>query len=136
MCGVQGHKSSACPNKDKGRKCGQTGHFARACLQSNEDPREGEGRVSVIVAGTSGSDVPPPSSSHALAPHDGAPQDLSADPSMGNHPSVRGISISGYVMTSLKMASWTSVGKSAFASLFHPYCFSPFFLSHETKRDC
>ena len=50
--------------------------------------------------------------------------------------SVRGISISGYMMTSLKMASWTSVGKSAFASLFRPYCFSPFFLSHETKRDC
>ena len=50
--------------------------------------------------------------------------------------SVRGISISGYMMTSLKMASWTSVGKSAIASLFRPYSFSPFFLSHETKRDC
>ena len=26
---VQGHKSANCPNKDKCRKCGRTGHFAR-----------------------------------------------------------------------------------------------------------
>lgn len=83
LCGVQGHKSSVCPNRDKCRKCGQSGHFARACPRPSEDPREGEGRASVIVAGTSGLDVPPQSSSHASAPH-GASQDVSADPSLGS----------------------------------------------------
>lgn len=31
LCAVQGHKSANCPNKDKCRRCGGTGHFARAC---------------------------------------------------------------------------------------------------------
>ena len=28
---VQGHRSANCPNKDKYRKYGKTGHFARNC---------------------------------------------------------------------------------------------------------
>ena len=31
LCGVQGHKSANCPNKDKCRLCGEAGHFARQC---------------------------------------------------------------------------------------------------------
>ena len=31
LCAVQGHRSANCPNKDKCRKCGRTGHFARNC---------------------------------------------------------------------------------------------------------
>ena len=31
LCAVQGHKSVNCPNKDKCRRCGESGHFARAC---------------------------------------------------------------------------------------------------------
>ena len=31
LCAVQGHKSVDCPNKDKCRRCGATGHFSRNC---------------------------------------------------------------------------------------------------------
>ena len=29
LCAVQGHRSANCPNKDKCRKCGKSGHFAK-----------------------------------------------------------------------------------------------------------
>lgn len=61
LCGVQGHKSSACPNRDKCRRCGQSGHFARACPRTFEDPVEEESRASVPVDGTPGAGVPPSS---------------------------------------------------------------------------
>ena len=60
LCGVQGHKSSACPNRDKCRRCGQSGHFARACPRTFD--ADDENRVSVIVAGASDVGSPPPSS--------------------------------------------------------------------------
>ena len=31
LCAVQGHRSANCPNKDKCRKCGKSGHFAGNC---------------------------------------------------------------------------------------------------------
>ena len=37
MCNVQGHKSAVCPNKDKCRRGGEQGHFARNCTK-NLDP--------------------------------------------------------------------------------------------------
>lgn len=42
LCNIQGHKSAVCPNKDKCRRCGEQGHFARNCSKdlssSREDP--------------------------------------------------------------------------------------------------
>lgn len=42
LCNIQGHKSAVCPNKDKCRRCGEQGHFARNCSRdlssSREDP--------------------------------------------------------------------------------------------------
>ena len=31
LCNVQGHKSADCPNRDKCRPCGESGHFALSC---------------------------------------------------------------------------------------------------------
>ena len=31
MCSVEGHRAADCPNSDTCRRCGSTGHFARAC---------------------------------------------------------------------------------------------------------
>lgn len=58
LYGVQDHKSSACPNRDKCRRYGQSGHSARACPRTFEDRGEDENRVSVIVARASGVDAP------------------------------------------------------------------------------
>ena len=60
LCGVQGHKSSACPNRDKCRRCGEAGHFARAC------PRTFDGQEN--EAGASGFAAPPPFSSAVSRP--------------------------------------------------------------------
>ena len=65
LCALQGHKSANCPNKDRCRRCGETGHFARACrnpwssLPSGDggDARPGEEPVSVPVV-----QVPAPAS--------------------------------------------------------------------------
>ena len=35
LCAVQGHRSANCPNKDKCRRCGESGHFARACQKDS-----------------------------------------------------------------------------------------------------
>ena len=34
LCAVQGHKSADCPNRDKCRRCGTSGHFARNCTHA------------------------------------------------------------------------------------------------------
>ena len=31
LCGIQGHKSANCPNKDRCQLCGKNGHFTRQC---------------------------------------------------------------------------------------------------------
>lgn len=33
LCNVQGHKAAVCPNKDRCRRCGESGHFARSCTK-------------------------------------------------------------------------------------------------------
>ena len=48
---------------------------------------------------------------------------------------VRWISIFGYLMTSLKMASRFHREESIFNSCLRPSRFSPLYLSHESKRD-
>ena len=41
ICSKQGHKSAACPDKDKCRLCGAQGHFARNCPdKDNPTPEE------------------------------------------------------------------------------------------------
>ena len=34
LCNEQGHKSADCPNRDKCRRCGQSGHFACSFITS------------------------------------------------------------------------------------------------------
>lgn len=34
LCAVQGHHSANCPNKDKCRRCDESGHFACTCLKA------------------------------------------------------------------------------------------------------
>ena len=48
--------------------------------------------------------------------------------------SVGEISISGYMMTSLIIASWTFKDKSAFVTLLRQFYSGSFYLWHETKR--
>ena len=46
LCAVQGHKSADCPNKDKCRRCGASGHFARHCKgrrTDDENPQQASG---------------------------------------------------------------------------------------------
>ncbi len=46
LCAVQGHKSANCPNKDKCRRCCQSGHFARQCTNAwGTTGNVGEGRI-------------------------------------------------------------------------------------------
>ena len=85
LCGVQGHKSAACPNKDKCRRCGETGHFARACTKAwptNRDPSTaGPSMAADAVLPTpglsgvasSGADPPATSSEDSLAAVDSHP---------------------------------------------------------------
>ena len=63
LCGVQGHKSSACPNKDKCHRCGENGHFACACTRVFLDSPEDDTRVPDIRAEASNTGATPPSSS-------------------------------------------------------------------------
>lgn len=51
LCNVQGHKSAVCPNRDKCRRCGESGHFARTCPLP-------WGRAAAVVSAPSG-DFPP-----------------------------------------------------------------------------
>ena len=59
LCGVQGHKSAACPNKDKCRRCGEAGHFVRACTKAwatnRAPPSAAESSVSAGAASQPGS---------------------------------------------------------------------------------
>lgn len=71
LCAVQGHRSANCPNKDKCRRCGASGHFARACtnpwrinqapdVNPPEDPPVGP-CIADLPAGSSGaSGMDPP----------------------------------------------------------------------------
>ena len=60
LCAVEGHRSANCPNKDKCRRCGEAGHFARGCPKSRVSFAE-------AVAGSTRMDTDDPRSSDA--PH-------------------------------------------------------------------
>ena len=67
LCGIQGHKSSACPNKDKCRRCGERGHFARACPSAIVDSLEDDVRAPAIEAEASNVGAALPSSSSYIS---------------------------------------------------------------------
>ena len=71
LCAVEGHRSANCPNKDKCRRCGESGHFARGCPKTRvsfADAVAGSARVTTAASGPSDapatelSDSPVPSS--------------------------------------------------------------------------
>ena len=62
ICNKEGHKSVACPDKDKCRLCKQAGHFARDCPAPWGINREhhAEGAGGGQASGEGGDDVAPP----------------------------------------------------------------------------
>ena len=89
LCGVQGHKSSACPNKDKCRRCGENGHFARACPRVILDALEDDIRTPAAEGEASNVGAAPPSSSSYVSlcnvsPAEGRNSGTSVDPSGDN----------------------------------------------------
>ena len=62
LCGVEGHKSANCPNKDKCRLCGKEGHVARSCPNPwNPTPRRfpiGANSGGNVPKGAAGVDAP------------------------------------------------------------------------------
>ena len=54
LCNVQGHKSAVCPNKDKCRRCGEQGHFARTCSKNLNPPPASSGEDPVVSSVPSG----------------------------------------------------------------------------------
>ena len=122
VCGVQGHKSVVCPNKDKCRRCGEVGHFARSCTKAwatNRAPSSaaessasaggapglsGEAALAAdllpsdLVSTPQGDELAPVSGSVLAHPGDDPP------PSSGPSPAPRLLSS---VEPSLSASSWT-----------------------------
>lgn len=91
LCAVQGHKSANCPNKDKCRRCGESGHFARTCPTPWGD-RSAAGGGSSSVDPPADPPVRPPEISTAgpsMVPAVGA----TVDPSVSSDDSLAGLSV-------------------------------------------
>ena len=78
LCGIEGHKSATCPNKNKCRRCGEEGHMARSCTNAwgtvpprrfpiSADP-DGGALGSTSDAVVTGQDVGSMDAAPALAP--------------------------------------------------------------------
>ena len=69
LCGIEGHKSATCPNKDKCCLCGKEGHMARSCTNAWETAPPQRFPISADSDGDAlGQDVGNADAAPALAP--------------------------------------------------------------------
>ena len=122
LCGVQGHRSAVCPNKDKCRRCGEVGHFARTCTKAwatncapssaaessaSADAAPGSSGEAALVADPLPLDTVLTPQGDELAP---VPRPVLAQPEVDSHPS-SGPSSAPQLLSSVEpnppVSSWT-----------------------------
>ena len=67
LCNVQGHKAAVCPNKDRCRRCGESGHFARSCTKDLDPSPVSRDEDRFLPSTSSGADADRPLNPNALS---------------------------------------------------------------------